>query len=170
MSTATLYMNNIKISFDYITNQIIEFNRNKYSEEGIARSFYELKDKIASIRNLNFDYSKDKNVKTIKDINFNIQRGDLIGIIGKSGSGKSTLINLLLGLLKSNNGEVVFDNKDKEVKNLFSYVPQEIYLLDDTLRRNIAFGEKDNDINESDILEAVQMSGLTPLLKRTIKA
>ena len=169
MSTATLYMNNIKISFDYITNQIIEFNRNKYSEEGIARSFYELKDKIASIRNLNFDYSKDKNVKTIKDINFNIQRGDLIGIIGKSGSGKSTLINLLLGLLKSNNGEVVFDNKDKEVKNLFSYVPQEIYLLDDTLRRNIAFGEKDNDINESDILEAVQMSGLTPLIEKNNK-
>ena len=46
MSTATLYMNNIKISFDYITNQIIEFNRNKYSEEGIARSFYELKIKL----------------------------------------------------------------------------------------------------------------------------
>ena len=79
------------------------------------------------------------------------------------------MINLLLGLLKSNNGEVVFDNKDKEVKNLFSYVPQEIYLLDDTLRRNIAFGEKDNDINESDILEAVQMSGLTPLIEKNNK-
>ena len=169
MSTATLYMNNIKISFDYITNQIIEFNHNKHFDDGIVRNFYELKDKIASIRNLNFNYSKNKNVKTIKDINFNIQRGDLIGIIGKSGSGKSTLINLLLGLLKSNNGEVIFDNKDKEVKNLFSYVPQEIYLLDDTLRRNIAFGEKDNDIKESDILEAVQMSGLAPLIEKNDK-
>ena len=166
MSTATLYMNNIKISFDYITNQIIEFNQNKHSNEGLVRNFYVLKDKIASIKDLNFNYSIDKNAKTIKDFNFNIKRGDLLGIIGKSGSGKSTLINLLLGLLKTNTGEIVFDYEEKETKNLFSYVPQEIYLLDDTLRRNIAFGEKDHDIDENDIIEAVKMSGLLPLIEK----
>ena len=56
--------------------------------------------------------------------------------------------------------------KNKKIKNLISYVPQDIYLLDDTLRKNIAFGEDESSINDKDINEIVKLSGLSPLIKK----
>ena len=64
---------------------------------------------------------------------------------------------------------MLFNKQEQKVANLFSYVPQEIYLLDDTLRNNIAFGEKDEDINDSEIKEIVKMSGLTSLVEKNKK-
>ena len=90
----------------------------------------------------------------------------MVGIIGKSGAGKSTLINLLLGLLKSSDGEVKIDYKEKDIQNLFSYVPQDIFLLDDSLRKNIAFGENDHQINDYKIMEIVEASGLKSLINK----
>ncbi len=166
MSSATYYMRYVKTSFDHVTRQIIEFNQNKYSASGLMHNFNNLKDKIASIKNLSFNYSKNTKIKSISDINFQIKKGDFIGIIGKSGAGKSTLINLILGLLKTNSGEVIFDKSEKEVKNLVSYVPQDIYLLDDTLKNNIAFGEKEEAIKDDDIQDVIEMSGLSDLIKK----
>ena len=166
MSSATYYMKYVKTSFDHVTGQIIEFNKNKYSATGLMHNFYNLKDKIANVKNLNFNYSKNINVKSISDINFQIKKGDFIGIIGKSGAGKSTLINLILGLLKTNSGEVTFDSREKETENLFSYVPQDIYLLDDTLKNNIAFGEKEEAIKDEDIKDVIKMSGLSDLVEK----
>ncbi len=169
MSSASYYIRHVQTSFDHVINQIIEFKQNKSSDDGLVRDFYELKDKIATVKKLNFNYIKSSNVKSISEINFDIKKGDFLGIIGKSGAGKSTLINLLLGLLKPNKGELLFNKQEQKVENLFSYVPQEIYLLDDTLRNNIAFGEKDEDINDSEIKEIVKMSGLTSLVEKNKK-
>ena len=110
MSSALYYIKYIKISFEHITNQIIENKDKLKTNDTIFRSFYKLKDKIISINNLDFNYQKNSNIKSITNINFEIKKGDFIGIIGKSGSGKSTLINLILGLLKQNNGKVDFNS------------------------------------------------------------
>ena len=71
-----------------------------------------------------------------------------------------------MGFLEPINGSVKFNEKNKKIKNLISYVPQDIYLLDDTLRKNIAFGEDESSINDKDINEIVKLSGLSPLIKK----
>ncbi len=166
MSSSLYYMRYVKTSFDHVTEQIAEFKKKNYSDRGIVREFYELKNMIANIKNLNFNYLKNPKVKSISNVNFSIKEGEMLGIIGKSGAGKSTLINLLLGLLKSSSGSIKINNKEKETKNLFSYVPQDIFLLDDSLRKNIAFGENDGEIKDNEINNIVEMSGLEPLLKK----
>ena len=166
MSSALYYMRYVKISFDNVTKQIADFKKNKNAETGLFRNFYELKDKIFSVKNLHFNYSNDSNIKSISNINFDIKIGEMIGVIGKSGAGKSTLINIIMGFLEPINGSVKFNKKNKKIKNLISYVPQDIYLLDDTLRKNIAFGEDESSINDKDINEIVKLSGLSPLIKK----
>jgi len=166
MSTSLYYMRYVKTSFDHVTKQIIEFKTVKNSDKGIVRDFFELKNMIASIENLNFNYQKTSKIKSISEVNFIIKTGDMVGVIGKSGAGKSTLVNLLLGLLPATTGEIKINAKEKETKNLFSYVPQDIFLLDDSLRKNIAFGESINEINENEIKKTVEMSGLTPLVEK----
>ena len=166
MSSALYYMRYVKTSFDHVTNQVINFKQNKYAETGLIRSFYDLKDKVASINNLHFNYSKNPEVKSISNMNFDIKKGEMIGIIGKSGAGKSTLINIILGLLEPKKGSVRFNELNKNTENLFSYVPQDIFLLDDTLKKNIAFGDDESLIKDKDINEIVELSGLTPLMKK----
>ena len=79
----------------------------------------------------------------LSNINLDINKGDMVGIIGQSGAGKSTLINLILGLLSPTSGKIIYDRKKSLKKNFFSYVPQDIYLLDGSLKENIIFGEDD---------------------------
>ena len=90
--------------------------------------------------------------KVIVHINFTINRGEKVCISGQSGSGKSTLINLILGLLQPSSGKIFLDKKElqfneKIVWENLSYVPQNCYLIDDTILKNIAFAEKDDDID-----------------------
>jgi len=111
------------------------------------------------INKLNFFYSVDKK-NILKNINFSINRGDLIGIIGKSGEGKSTLIDLILGLLKPISGQILINGKDLfKNKNYWQkkigYVPQNIFLTDDSLKRNIAFGQIDKSINNERLNNAI---------------
>ncbi|MDB4141802.1 ATP-binding cassette domain-containing protein [Candidatus Pelagibacter sp.] len=79
------------------------------------------------------------------------KKNETIGIIEKSGVGKSTLINLIIGLLNPDKGNIQVDGKDiqNDVKswyNLIGYIPAACYLLDDTIRNNIAFGVKEQNI------------------------
>ena len=117
-----------------------------------------------TLEQLSYSYPGQKQ-SVIDDISMTIDRGDAIGIIGTSGAGKSTLINLFLGLLKPTSGSIkvdgsnIFDNVRGWQQNL-GYVPQHIFLTDDTLRRNIAFGLPDSEINEDDIHQALQHAQL----------
>ena len=93
----------------------------------------------------------------------------MVGIIGKSGAGKSTLINLILGLLSPSSGVINFNKKEFNKENIFSYVPQEIFLLDDTLRKNIAFGDYDENIQDENVQEAIKSSGLHTFVEKNKK-
>jgi ABC-type multidrug transport system fused ATPase/permease subunit len=101
----------------------------------------------------------------LKDISLIIQRGESVGFIGASGAGKSTLVDLLLGLLIPSSGEVRVDSKDIQVnlrnwQDQIGYVPQSIFLTDDTLRRNVAFGLPENQIDNNAITRAIQAAQL----------
>lgn len=114
-------------------------------------NFNNKKDKSFVFKNLKihkiyFEYPKRK--KTIfENLSFEINKGDFIGIVGPSGSGKTSLINIILGLLipKSYNYLINDERVDLEkinITNLFGYVPQKVFLLDDTIENNILFGNK----------------------------
>ncbi len=95
------------------------------------------------LKNLNFSYG-DKNI--FKNLNFKIKKNEIVGLIGKTGSGKSTLIDIIMGISRIENGSVFCDGKDFTKKSLYnylkiSYVPQQIFLIDDTIQRNIILGK-----------------------------
>jgi ATP-binding cassette, subfamily B, bacterial PglK len=114
--------------------------------------------------NICFTYPS-KNVKALKDFSFKIRRGQTIGIVGQSGSGKSTLADIILGLFNPDSGKILVDGFDiknslNEWQNLIGYVPQTIYLIDDSLKNNIALGVNEHDINEELILKSIVSSQL----------
>lgn len=104
-------------------------------------------------------------VQAMCDISLVIPRGAAVGFIGGSGAGKSTLVDILLGLLTPISGAVKVDGCDIQTnlrgwQDQIGYVPQSIYLTDDTLRRNIAFGLPPDKIDESAVLRAVRAAQL----------
>ena len=115
-------------------------------------------DKIISTNNLNFKFEESSKALSLKNINLNINKGDMIGIIGKSGSGKTTLINILLGLLKPTKGEVIY-YANPDTFNI-GHVPQDIVIFDDTLQNNIALGVESENIDQNKICEVIKFSGL----------
>lgn len=120
--------------------------------------------KCIELKNISFKYP-ESSISTLNNINFIINKGDSIGIIGSSGSGKSTLVDLLLGLITPSSGSISIDgvninNFMREWQNTVGYVQQSIYLIDDTLRKNIAFGLNDNEINDELIKNAIKEAQL----------
>ena len=130
--------------------------------------------KKIELSNLSFSYSSEESL-VLNDINLIINRGDVIGLKGESGSGKSTLINVLLGLLDPSTGEIVIDGQKlvpsiiPSWQKFLGYVPQDIYLLDDTIRRNIAFGLDDSQIDDKRVLEVLKIASLDSLASESEK-
>jgi len=117
------------------------------------------KNKI-SLTNLKYQYSGAAS-PALDSISMNINKGESIGFIGSSGSGKSTLVDVILGLITPSSGHVEVDGDDiqlnlRQWQDQIGYVPQTIYLTDDTLRRNIAFGLPDVQIDDDAVKNAIQ--------------
>ena len=96
----------------------------------------------------------------LDDVSFTIERGQSVGIVGPTGAGKSTLVDVLLGLLPPTIGRVLIDGepldgRERAWQRQIGYVSQDVYLLDDSLRRNIAFGIPDGAIDEARLAAAV---------------
>lgn len=108
---------------------------------------------------------------TISDLSLNLDAGESIAFIGPSGSGKTTLIDILLGLLEPSSGEILVNgNSLKQSTRWFldhvAYLPQQVFLIDDTLCRNIALGCDDSDIETDRVLDALRQAQLSDLLAR----
>ena len=121
------------------------------------------------ISKIGFTYDNSSE-PVIIDMSFKIDYGELIGFIGPSGSGKSTLVDIILGLLKPSTGEIQIDgiNINKNLRGWqdnIGYVPQSIYLTDDTLRRNVAFGLANENISETAVNKAIKSAQLEGFIK-----
>jgi ATP-binding cassette subfamily C protein len=97
------------------------------------------------------------------DLSLEIPRGHWVGFIGPTGAGKTTLVDLILGLLTPTCGRILIDGRDLQDDVLgwqrnIGYVPQDIYLIDDTIRRNVAFGVADEDIEDERVWKALRAS------------
>ena len=104
----------------------------------------------------------------LKDISITFERGKRYGIVGRSGAGKSTLVNIFLGLLAPTDGTVLIDGKSRDLfrardwLEVLAYVPQDVFILDDTLRANICFGSE-NHVDEARFDNALELACLKTL-------
>ena len=117
-----------------------------------------------SIVDISFSYAESlKNV--VSGVSVKIGRGEAVGLIGPSGSGKSTLVDILLGLLEPKSGKVLVDGSDihddlRGWQDQIGYVPQSIFLTDDTLRRNVAVGLPKDKIDDDAVRSAIRSAQL----------
>ena len=119
--------------------------------------------KSLSLQSVEFSYDQAK--KVINDLSIDIPIGSSIGIIGESGSGKSTLMDMMMGLLNPSKGQILVDGVDifsniRGWQKKIGYVPQTIYLIDDSLRRNVAFGIPETDIDDDKVNNALAKAQL----------
>ena len=117
------------------------------------------------LENLSFRY-KDTDQVTLDRINVNIEKGTTVAFVGATGSGKTTLVNLIVGLFQPQSGAVKIDGMDLKESNArawnrqIGYVPQDVFLFDDTIARNIAIGQKDEDISTNRIEAAARQASI----------
>ena len=138
-----------KFSLNLIVNLLKETNNLSTIDNNKKVNILNLRKNIR-LENIHFSY---KDNKVLENINIEIKKGDVIGIVGKTGAGKSTFIDLLLGLKKPTSGNIYLDDKEMDLK-LFrrfrlsvSSVPQDYFLLDRSIEENIVFGKSYIDNN-----------------------
>lgn len=133
-------------------------------EEGVEHNS---SSSISSIefRNISFKYP-GSDAFALRSLDLQIKQGDLVGLVGLTGSGKTTLVDLLLGLFDPTDGEVLVnglpreDNSLKRWSKSLAYVPQDIFIADDTLSSNIAFGVPVENINDDAVKKAAELACL----------
>lgn len=162
------HMNNVDATphtnfiFNFLQNSQIKKSRNISGNLKFKKNI--------SLKNVSFSYNKNEQNIILKDINLNIKTGTRIGIIGKSGSGKSTLVDIILGLINPTKGKVLVDGKsiiDKKndwYKNVAS-VPQNIFLTEQSISENIAFGENLKKINLDKLKDSAKKAEISSFIE-----
>ncbi len=123
--------------------------------------------------NISFQYPKAQK-SVIENFNLIIKANTTVGFVGGTGAGKTTLVDIFLGLLCSQNGDIRVDNIKLSVDNLrmwqanIGYVPQHIYLCDDTVTRNIAFGISDGEIDSESVRRSAQLANIHEFITKEL--
>lgn len=117
-----------------------------------------------NVDNIEWKYRGTKK-SILKNLSVEIKRGEAVALIGKSGAGKTTLADIILGLIRPQKGDVTMDGQSifrytKEWSKTIGYVPQNVYLLDDTIRNNVAFGHGEKNIDDEQIWKALEQAQL----------
>jgi ABC-type bacteriocin/lantibiotic exporter with double-glycine peptidase domain len=124
--------------------------------------------KKISLNNISFNYGLNSK-KILNDINLEIHKGTCIGIKGASGSGKTTLINIILGLLKPSNGEIMvnenFQYFQTNIQDRMSYTPQDIFLVKGSILDNIALGQSKTDIDKENLYYSTMNSQILQFIE-----
>ncbi len=163
ISSSMVRLRFFKLPFDFISKEIEKNEENKIENINPidSKNLKKNKKKDIKINNLYFGYNKSVNI--LENINLTIKSGEAIGIIGRSGSGKTTLGDLILGLHMPNKGTIVYDDIEiNEISNqwrkIISYVPQEIFLIDSDIKKNIAVEFDNNKIDQEQLKYAIKFS------------
>jgi ATP-binding cassette subfamily C protein len=161
-----------KAAIDDIYSDVKSFERQRIQDGNIDIENHLSLSKEIRLENITFIYPCSE-TPVLQNINISIRKGSSVAFVGPTGAGKTTIIDIILGLLKPTEGKIKIDDKDIHSNNKLldcwqrdiGYIPQDIYLIDDTLRRNIAFGMADEDMNKSRIKEVIKQAHLDDFIK-----
>tara|TARA_B100000989_G_scaffold198747_1_gene150193 strand:- start:15101 stop:16825 length:1725 start_codon:yes stop_codon:yes gene_type:complete len=162
MSGAEVSIKDLKELVHRSNEKLIKFEKKKIST----------KPKKIELKNLSFYYVNNEN-KVFNKLNLEIKLKSKIGVVGETGKGKSTLIDLLMGLLKPTNGIILLDDTELDDslivswQNKLAHVPQNIFLINDTIRKNVAFGIPDEDIDENKLEKSLKIACLDYFINET---
>lgn len=171
ISNIAIYMNNL-IYFRPTVEATCISMQNFGNDHSIVTSSLNDKnsfvDKIC-IRNVSWKYTENADY-ILENISLDIHRGEAVALIGASGAGKTTLADIILGLLKPLQGNVTVDGRDIHENpimwsQIVGYVPQSLFLLDDTIRNNIAFGVSEEEIDDDKIWRALEEAQLKNMVE-----
>ncbi len=157
------------IKFNVPSLEILKREKNSHISSKKSNSTEINFNRKIEFTNVSFAYPNSK-VNTLENVTLNINKGSKIGIMGESGSGKTTLINLLIGLIDPNSGQILIDGQKHEIKenfnwlNKISYVPQKIFMSESSVKENIAFGIEDSLINLGKMDKSLEYSNLIDLI------
>lgn len=171
------YVNNVmytKASLDMIYQDLCEIEKNKPIEvewEGKTENWKFMKGVFAE--HITYHYP-DSDTEVLHDITLKIPKGKTVALIGPSGAGKTTLADIILGLLPPVSGVVRMDDKNvyenlRSWRQKLGYIPQSIYLSDDTIRNNVAFGIYEEQIDEDAIWKALEKAQLKEFVQELEK-
>lgn len=158
----------LSATFDTVYKDFMEIKTNGiiFKDKLIKDYFFEK----LKIEKLEFIYPQNKD-KVLKNVSFEINKGDFVGIVGESGAGKTTFVDVLLGLLEPVGGKITVNGVDvfqdiRSWQKILAYVPQSIYLVDGTIRENIALGEENENIDEAMVWQALKMAELDEFVQK----
>lgn len=152
--------------------ELKKLENNYIKDDSVDDGTITFKDKV-EISHISFAY-KEETGDVLKDLCMIIHKGTSIGLIGNSGAGKTTLADIILALYKPQKGEILMDGmnlKDLGVvwHRIIGYVPQSIYLMDSSIRRNVAFGIAEEDIDDDKVWNALEMAQMKSFVKELPK-
>lgn len=157
-------INSLKFADTAVTNLYLDLKNLKTSEINVDQKILQF-NKSITLNNISYCYPNSSRF-SVKDVKITIPVRKTIGIIGATGSGKTTIVDIILGLLDAQKGTLEIDNNiisKKNIKNfqrLIGYVPQNIFLTDDTIASNIAFGIDPNNIASQSIERSSKIANL----------
>jgi ATP-binding cassette, subfamily B, bacterial PglK len=158
-----------KDSISRLYNDIYQLKTNKLDMQKYDYAYPRLSFESLEVKDIVFSY-KNSSQPIVKNVSLSIKKSEIIGFIGTSGSGKTTLVDLLLGLLEPNSGDIFINHQPigedlQGWRNNIAYLPQQVFLIDDTLKKNIALGCNDDEIDNDKVMLAIKNAQLLDLVK-----
>lgn len=170
LNTAIYYMPSLEHVYENLQRindyQEIDY---KFSGSNLEQKEIEFREKI-SIENISWHYRNSEN-DVIRNLNLIIRKGTSVAFVGQSGVGKTTLADIILGLLPPQKGRILIDGNDisqmgDKLGHIMGYVPQTVYLTDDTIRNNVAFGREWSEIDDDKVWKALEQAQLKEFVEQ----
>ena len=164
ISSSVTSINHFKHGEDAI-NKIYDYLKNeKFSKIIDQEDNFEKLENFDYLSLENLSYSYDKKNKVLDNINLKIIKGDCVGLTGATGSGKTTLVDVMTGLLDKDEGIIKYNNKIlekydlKKLRSKIAYLPQEIFIMNESIKKNIAFNSNESEINNEKIEKSIKLA------------